>query len=70
MAEEPALSRGAHFSSTKVFVDGLTRTGKSMMGPILASFARVEIERVEEIIEYIGALHRMGKISQDAAVAL
>ena len=41
-----------------------------MMGPILASFARVEIERVEEIIEYIGALHRMGKISQDAAVAL
>jgi hypothetical protein len=41
-----------------------------MLGPILASFERVEIERVEEIIEYVGALYRMGKISRDAAVTL
>ena len=40
------------------------------MGPILASFDRVEIERVEEIIEYVGVLYRLGKIPLDAAVAV
>ena len=53
-----------------VLVDGLGRTGKSMLSAILASFDRVEIERLEEILEYIGALHGMGKITGDAAVAM
>ena len=70
MSETPTLFRGVHLATTIIFVDGLTRTGKSMLGPILASFERIEIERVEEIIEYVGALHRMGKISRDAAVSL
>ena len=64
------LSRQVHLASTIALVDGITRTGKSMMGPILASFDRVEIERVEEILEFVGALHRMKKIEWDAAVAL
>ena len=41
-----------------------------MLGPVLASFQRVEIERVEEIFECVGDLYRMGKIDRDAAVAL
>jgi hypothetical protein len=41
-----------------------------MMGPILASFDRVEIERLEEITDYLGVLYSMGKITRDAAVAL
>ena len=70
MTETPTLFREVHLATTITFVDGLTRTGKSMMGPILASFERVELERVEEIVEYVGALHRMGKMSRDAAVSL
>jgi hypothetical protein len=49
-------------------VDGITRAGKSLMAPILQSFDRVEIERMEEIFEYVGALYRLGKIERDAAV--
>lgn len=64
------LSRELRLAQTIVLVDGLGRAGKSMMGPILASFDRVEIERLEEIIEYLGALYSVGKITRDAAVAL
>jgi hypothetical protein len=66
----PTLSREVRLARTVVFVDGITRSGKSMMGPILASFDRVEIERLEFITEYLGALYSMGKIDRDAAVAL
>jgi len=53
-----------------VFVDGISRSGKSLMGSILASFDRVEIERREAIFEYIGGLYRIGKLERDAAVTL
>lgn len=66
----PSLSRELRLARTVVFVDGITRAGKSMMSPILASFDRVEIERLEFITEYLGALYLMGKITRDAAVAL
>jgi len=52
-----------------LFIDGLTRTGKSLMGPICSSFEYVEIERIEEYVECLGALYYLGKITQDAAVA-
>lgn len=65
-----SLSREIYVAPMIVFVDGLTRTGKSMLGPILASFDRVEIEQVEEIIEYIGVLYGLGKIECDAAVSM
>ena len=70
LSDSPKLSRGIHLNATILFVDGITRAGKSMMGPILASFQRVEIERLEVLTEYIGTIYRMGKVSQDAAVAL
>lgn len=53
-----------------VLVDGFTRSGKSMLGPILASLERVEIERVEAIFEYTALLHSLGKIAPDAAAQL
>jgi len=64
------LVRAATIAQTVVFVDGLTRSGKGLLGPILASFERVEIERVEATIEYIGGLYRLGKIAHDAAITL
>ena len=65
------LSRAARLSQDPlILVDGISRAGKSLIGPLLSSFDAVEIERVEEILEYIGALHRLGKITHDAAVAV
>ncbi|MBI4370268.1 MAG: hypothetical protein HY547_08575 [Elusimicrobia bacterium] len=64
------LSRQVHLAPLVAFVDGITRSGKSLLGPILSSLDHVEIERVEEIYEYIGALYQMGKISSDAAAAV
>ena len=64
------LSRKVELGDLVVFIDGLTRTGKSMLGPILSSFSRVEMERMEGMIEYIGTLYRIKKISKDAAITL
>lgn len=68
--DKPTLSRDAHLASIVVFVDGITRSGKSLLGPILSSFKRVEIERLEWSIEYVGSLHKLGKLSHDAAVVM
>jgi len=64
------LVRRATFDNPFVMVDGLTRTGKSMLGPILASFERVEIERVEEKFEFVGGLARLGLLNRHAAISL
>lgn len=53
-----------------VYVDGAARCGKSMMCPILAAFDRVEMERMDPSFDWIGTMHMLGKIDQDAAVAL
>ena len=67
---EVLLSRDACLADVVVFVDGISRTGKSLLGPILSSFDRVEVERMEEIFEYVGALCAMGKIQRDCAISL
>jgi len=41
-----------------------------MLGPILSSFDRVEIERMEPILESIPLLYSFEKITKDAALAL
>ena len=64
------LYRDTNMIEKIVLVDGLTRTGKSMMGPILASLENVEIERVEAIFEYIPFLDSIGKLDRDASVIL
>jgi len=53
-----------------VLVDGVGRSGKSMLGPIIASFENVEIERIEPIFERIPVLDALGKISKDAAIQM
>lgn len=50
-----------------IFLDGLTGTGKTMMGPILGSFRRVELGRLEHVYEYFCALDDLEKIDSDAA---
>ena len=68
--QELTFSRKAHLVPQIVLVDGITRVGKSMLGPILASLDRVEIERVEAIFEYTALLYAAGAIRKDAAVEL
>lgn len=69
-AAGPLISRRPHLAETVVLVDGICRAGKGLMGPLLSSLERVEIERMEEIMEHLGVLHRLGKLSRDAAAAL
>ncbi len=54
---------------TVVLVDGLTRSGKSFMGPVLSSCERVEIERIEPEVEWIPDMQWLGHITADAAAA-
>ena len=56
--------------SELILIDGTHRSGKSMIGPILASFDGVEIVRTEPIIEALPQLYKLKKIEKDAAVTL
>tara|TARA_Y100000294_G_scaffold177407_1_gene202693 strand:+ start:203 stop:1168 length:966 start_codon:yes stop_codon:yes gene_type:complete len=53
-----------------VLVNGPPRAGKAMLGPIMSSFARVEIYRIEYILDAIPVFYKFGKIERDAAVAI
>lgn len=68
--ELPILSREARIAQTVVLVDGIARSGKAIIAPIIASFERVEMLRVEETIDLLGAIYQMGHISEDAAVLM
>ncbi len=62
--------RPFHIAENIVFLDGLTGTGKTMMAPLLTSFARVELGRFDHIHEYLCALNAREKIEPDAASIL
>jgi hypothetical protein len=53
-----------------VLVDGLGRSGKSVLLPVLASFKDFDMERIEFIYDKIAVLSSLGKITKDAAVIL
>jgi len=64
------LSRTSGIAQRVVLVDGIARSGKALIAPIISSFKNVEILRVEETLDLTGWIYAMGKISQDAAVAM
>lgn len=53
-----------------IFVDGLWGTGKSIMGPVLGSFERVEKQKLDPIYEHLSVLDRFGKIDPDSGEAM
>lgn len=61
-----AVSRDTHIAPLIVFIDGLSGTGKTMLGPILSSYHRVEVQRIEYIYEYVSMLRHLGRIEEDA----
>ena len=64
------VERHTHIPEKVVFVDGLSGTGKTMMGPILSSFRRTEVHRLDYIYEFTCALRFLNRIEEDAAVLL
>lgn len=53
-----------------VMVDGPPRAGKTTVCRLISSFERVELERIQEVYDYVGYLFSLGKMDRDAAVAM
>tara|TARA_Y100000294_G_C8563315_1_gene339857 strand:+ start:1366 stop:2337 length:972 start_codon:yes stop_codon:yes gene_type:complete len=53
-----------------ILVNGPPRAGKAMLGPIMGGFARVEIYRIEYILDAIAVFYVFGKIERDVAIAI
>jgi len=64
------FSHEARVAQTVVLVDGIVRSGKSMIAPIISSYERIEMLRVDETLDLTTALYEMGQVSRDAAVAM
>ncbi len=64
------IARPVHLTEKVVFLDGISGTGKTMMGPLLASFERVEIGRFNHLYEYLCAFDFLKRIEPDAAESL
>lgn len=62
--------RPPHMAEQVVFVDGLPGCGKTMMSPIVGALARVELMQYSYPVEYASALHYLGSLASDGAVAL
>jgi hypothetical protein len=69
-SDQVEVGRNTQLVDQIVFVDGLSGTGKTMMGPILSSFDRMEVQRFDHIHEYICGLSYLGRMEEDAAVSL
>ncbi|KAF5416488.1 MAG: hypothetical protein C5S38_02780 [Candidatus Methanophagaceae archaeon] len=70
MSEQRKLVRNNNLVEKLVIVDGIGRSGKSLMGVTLASMLNVEKERIDAMLDYIPRLYAMNKLSRDAAVTM
>lgn len=64
------IIREPYIADKIVIVDGLTGTGKTMMGPFMGSFTNVELGRFEFHLEYYLILHFLGKLEKDACKSM
>ena len=58
------------FCDNPLFITGLTRSGKTMLSPIISSFVRVEKVNVNYQFEYIPMLNIINSISNKAAITM
>ncbi len=68
--EKRTIVRNSNLARDIIIVDGLPGCGKSMISSIIASFERVEILSYVFEIEFICRLFYMGKITEDASIAM
>jgi hypothetical protein len=64
------LSPPSTLAHKLVWVDGPARSGKTTLCRLIGSLENCELERIEEVIDYVGFLYSFGKIEHDAAVAM
>jgi hypothetical protein len=53
-----------------VFIDGIAHSGKLLLGPILSSYRRVEIHRLDTIFEHIAVLEHFGEVTRRGAATM
>lgn len=59
--------RPLHIAREIVFLDGMNGSGKSILGPILGSFERIEKQALNHIFEHVCLAHHLGRMTSDAA---
>ena len=64
------MSREFGLETMCLIIDAQAFSGKGLIGPILGSFARVEIMREGGSIQFVSTLFELGKIKRDAAIVL
>ncbi len=69
-AETVRVIRPPHLAERVVCVDGLPGCGKTLLSAIVSALDRVEVEKYNYPLEYICALRYLGRITDDAAVAM
>ncbi len=66
----PTVVREHRMVERAVFTGGLPGCGKSLLTPIVGSLSRVEAQKYEYILEHLCVLYLLGKIEEDAAIAM
>lgn len=69
-SEKLKIIRKDHLAEKIVIVDGQPGCGKSMLSVIVASLERTELLTYAYELEYVCALHYLGKIETDAAIVM
>ncbi len=70
MSRAPRFSPRPRFVDEFIVVDGITRSGKFMLGGALAGLKRVEFVQPAPLLTTVPYLRRLGKLPDDAAKAL
>lgn len=60
----------AYLISRVLFLNGITRSGKFLLGKIVSCIKTVEYYQYVSILEHLPFLHRLGMINEEAAIAL
>jgi hypothetical protein len=64
------LNRHTYVCEKIVFTDGISGTGKSILMPLLGTFKRVELARLEHTYEYLCIIDYLKKMDKDASECL
>jgi len=71
LSQAPArVVREPYLVDRVIFVGGHPGCGKTLLTPIVGSLARVEIQKIDYVLEHICSLHFLGKIDDEVATVL
>lgn len=70
MSADIKIVRPQNLLENLVVVDGMSTAGKSLIAPIISSFERSELWRVNYMNDYIPTINALGRMDSDVAAAL